>query len=80
MRKKFKINRIASSDNYSLSRKVYRQYLENCHKANVEVIEQMTSSLVIKKQKYVAVFGKLVPVSEEELRIHNTTTLIIVEK
>lgn len=80
MRKRFKIDRIASSDNYELSRKVHRQYLENFHKSNIEVIEQMTSSLVIKKQKYVVVFGKLVPVSEEELRIHNTTTLMIVER
>lgn len=66
MRKRFKMSRIASSDNYELSRKIH---LQRFHEENIEVI---SSTLVIKEQKYIRVFGKLIPVSEEELRIHNT--------
>lgn len=70
MRKRFKISRLASSDNYELSRKVHAQYLQNWHNANIEVITEI--SLVIKEQKYIRVFGKLIPISEEELRTHST--------
>lgn len=72
MRKRFKISRLASSDNYELSRRVHAQYLQNWHNANIEVITEITTSLVIKEQKYIRVFGELIPISEEELRIHNT--------
>lgn len=69
MRKRFKMSRIASSDNYELSRKIHAMYLQRFHE---EVITEISSTLVIKEQKYILVFGKLIPVSEEELRIHNT--------
>lgn len=69
MRKRFKAARIASSDNYKLSRRIHSQHLKRWHNANIEVI---TTSLVIKEQKYIRVFGELIPISEEELRIHNT--------
>lgn len=70
MRKRFKAARIASSDNYELSRRIHSQYLKRWHNANIEVITE--TSLVIKEQKYTRVFGELIPISEEELRIHNT--------
>lgn len=70
MRKRFKAARIASSDNYELSRRIHSQYLKRWHNANIEVITE--TSLVIKEQKYIRVFGELIPISEEELRIHNT--------
>lgn len=70
MRKRFKAARIASSDNYELSRRIHSQYLKRWHNANIEVITEI--SLVIKEQKYIRVFGELIPISEEELRIHNT--------
>lgn len=72
MRKRFKASRIASSDNYELSRRIHSQYLKRWHNANIEVIAEITASLVIKEQKYIRVFGELIPISEEELRIHNT--------
>lgn len=71
MRKRFKMSRIASSDNYELSRKIHAMYLQRFHEENIEVITEIYT-LVIKEQKYIRVFGKLIPVSEEELRIHNT--------
>lgn len=78
MRKRFKINRLASSDNYELSRRTHAQYIENWHNDNIETITEITTSLVVNKQKYIRVFGELIPISEEEMKIHNT--LIIVEK
>lgn len=73
MRKRFKAAKIASSDNYELSRRTHSQYLKRWHNANIEVITEITTSLVIKEQKkYIRVFGELIPISEEELRIHNT--------
>lgn len=38
MRKRFKAARIASSDNYELSRRIHSQYLKRWHNANIEVI------------------------------------------
>lgn len=64
MRKRFKAARIASSDNYELSRRIHSQYLKRW-----PVITEITTSSVI---KYIRVFGELIPISEEELRIHNT--------
>ena len=72
MRKRFKMSRIASSDNYELSRKIHAMYLQRFHEENIEVITEISSTLVIKEQKYIRVFGKLIPISEEELKIHNT--------
>lgn len=72
MRKRFKITRITSSDNYKLSKRIHSQYLKEWHNANIEVITEITTSLVIKEQKYIRVFGELIPISEEELRIHGT--------
>lgn len=53
MRKRFKAARIASSDNYELSRRIHSQYLKRWHNANIEVITEITTSLVIKEQKYI---------------------------
>lgn len=70
MRKRFKITRITSSDNYKLSKKIHSQYLKEWHNTNIEAITEI--SLVIKEQKYIRVFGELIPISEEELRTHST--------
>lgn len=78
MRKRFKAARIVSSDNYELSRRIHSQYLKRWHNDNIETITEITTSLVVNKQKYIRVFGELIPISEEEMKIHNT--LIIVEK
>lgn len=78
MRKRFKMSRLASSDNYELSRRIHAQHIENWHNDNIETITEITTSLVVNKQKYIRVFGELIPISEEEMKIHNT--LIIVEK
>lgn len=53
MRKRFKMSRIASSDNYELSRKIHAMYLQRFHEENIEVITEISSTLVIKEQKYI---------------------------
>lgn len=54
MRKRFKMSRIASSDNYELSRKIHAMYLQRFHEENIEVITEISSTLVIKEQKYIS--------------------------
>lgn len=56
MRKRFKMSRIASSDNYELSRKIHAMYLQRFHEENIEVITEISSTLVIKEQ---SIFGYL---------------------
>lgn len=70
MRKRFKTARMASSDNYELSRRIHSLYLKRWHDDNIELIAEITT--VIKEQKYIRIFEELIPISEEELRIHNT--------
>ena len=60
MRKRFKTTRIASSDNYELSRRIYFQH----SKRQIKIVS--------KEQKYIRVFGELIPISEKELRILST--------
>ena len=60
MRKRFKTTRIASSDNYELSRRIHSQH----SKRQIEIVS--------KEQKYIRVFGELIPISEKELRILST--------
>ncbi len=67
MRKRFKEGRIASSDNYELSRKVYISYLKRCHIKNMEIITRISSEASIKQVK---VFGELIPISESEFIVH----------
>lgn len=72
MRNRFKVSRIASSDNYPLSRELHSQYIQNWHNDNIEIVKEISATLIVKETKYVKIFGKLIPVSEEELRLHNT--------
>ena len=71
-RKRFKINRVASSDNYKLSRKLHTNFIQDWHYENAEIVTKISASIVVKKQMYVSVFGELIPISEAELSIHNT--------
>ena len=72
MRKR--INRVclASSENYEASRRLHTEYIQEQYEKNVKEVEIISASIVIKKQKYVSVFGKLIPVSETELMLHST--------
>lgn len=63
MRKRFNRNRIASSDNYSRSRKCKRDFLIETHLKNIDLIKEITQSI---KMPYIKVFGKEVCISREE--------------
>lgn len=72
MRPRIKSNRICSSHNYEESRKIYARSLERWHEEHKEEVEIISASIVIKKTRYISVFGKLVPVTEQELELHET--------
>lgn len=77
MRKRINRNCLASSENYEASKKIHAEYLKEQHEKNVKEVEIISTSIVVKKQKYVSVFGTLIPISETELTLHST--LISVE-
>lgn len=72
MRPRIKSNRICSSHNYEESKKIHARSLKRWHEEHKEEVEIISASIVIKKKKFVSVFGKLVPVTEQELKIHET--------
>lgn len=75
MRKRIKKVPIASSENYLKSREDRANFIRDWHNDHIVEIETLTVSL--KRQKFVKVFGKLIPVSEVELSSH--LTLITIE-
>lgn len=69
MRPRFKRNRLCSSDNYELSRKVYETYMqEKANKCLLSVGSTNDNNTINKdnKKPYVKVFGKLIPLSFSE--------------
>lgn len=72
MRNRYKMNRIASSDNYQLSKKMHSQYIRDWHNNNIEVVKEVSTTILVKETKYVRIFGKLIPISEEDLILHET--------
>ncbi len=75
MKKRFNPNAVASSYNYKEHKIAHRKAAEENHKHFVEIIANQ--EITIKKQAYVRVFGKLIPVSPEEIQeIQETITII----
>lgn len=72
MRPRFNRNRLASSDNYEASRRLHTEYIQEQHEKNIKEVEIITASVIVKRVKYVKVFNKLVPISEEEYQSHST--------
>lgn len=72
-RTKFRKSRICSSDNYILSREIYKNYLLEHHTKNMKVIENYTEI----KCTYVKCFGKLIPITEQEAHLIQSTVTII---
>ena len=68
MRKRFKVGMIASSDNYELSRRVYRDHIISEHNKNAEEVAMISVSVHVKKP-YTRVFGTLVPLTLEEAKV-----------
>lgn len=77
MRKRINRNCLASSENYEESKRSHAEFIKEWHEENIKEVEIISASIVIKRQKFVKVFGELIPISEIDLNIHST--LIITE-
>jgi uncharacterized protein YjbK len=76
MRPRFKVNRLCSSDNYELSKKIHREDIVKSHNENQAIINEIITTTHV-KQAYISVFGKLMPITEEEvIKIQNSYTII----
>ena len=85
--KRPRINRICSSKDYKHSREQYKEYLHINHERNVEIIQKITSEIVITpksiditihKKPYVKCFGKLMPITIEDAeRLSKTPDIVI---
>ena len=64
MRKRFKISRICSSENYKSSVKIHREILIKNHDENVELFESIK---VAHKIAYTIVFGTEILLSADEV-------------
>lgn len=76
-RKRFRRSRICSGINYEVSKELGRQYLKKKHESRVEEIQVISSRTEIKKTSYVQCFGKLIPVSQEEIKVLGETVKIV---
>lgn len=77
MRNRFKQNRICSSDNYILSRRVYRNYFRRRYAEHSDEILVITQNITIHQKCYVKCFGKLVEISENDaIRLETCMTII----
>lgn len=75
-RTKFRKSRICSSDNYILSREIYKSYLLEHHTKNIKVIESYAEI----KCAYIKCFGKLIPITEQEAHLIQKNTVTIIWK
>lgn len=75
-RKRFNRAAICSSSNYEASRKSHRDYIREQHIINAPVVDIITTEVVVKRQAYISVFGKLMPISESEILQHKTLNII----
>lgn len=76
MRQRFKTDRICSSDNYNLSRKIHKAFLMEEHKENTVILEQIITENSTKKA-YVKCFGKLIPLTKDEVcKMEESITVI----
>ena len=72
-RTKFRKSRICSSDNYILSREIYKNYLSEHHTKNIKVIESYAEI----KCAYIKCFGKLILITNQEAYLIQSTVTII---
>lgn len=68
-------NAICSSKNYKQSKKLHIDMVKRNHEIFVEMVTK--GEIIIKKQAFVRVFGKLVAVSSNEITILEKTMTII---
>lgn len=88
--KRKRIGFICSSSNYNEDRIKYKklrsEYIKTEHNKNIEIVKEISSHIVIDdnkitiskhKQAYIKVFGKLMPITQEEANNLSTNITII---
>ena len=76
MRQRINRQRLCSSENYEVSRKLHIEQVREFHEEHIVEIEKYT--LEEKKRYYVSIFGNLVEISETEaLRIKDSVRIVI---
>lgn len=73
-RKRFSLNRICSSENYTESKKIHNNFIRLNHQNNE--VELIHIEATFKKLPYVRCFDKLIQISEEEAKMLTTCTII----
>ena len=76
MRKRFKTSRLCSSDNYIISKRLYKTFLIEEHNKNALVLEHIITKNSTKKA-FVRCFGELLPITLEEAKRIGTSVTII---
>lgn len=76
-KKRFKENRLCSSDNYELSRRVHKCFIIREHRRNISEIEIITKIIPTTKRAFVKCFEELIPITLEEANRIQTTINII---
>lgn len=73
MRRRFKINRICSSENYVLSKRTYQKYSCESSEDTTVIVRQ---TVVVTPKYYVKCFGKLVEITKDEASRMQSMTII----
>lgn len=71
MRKRINRNMLCSSKNYTLTKKLRKEYIIEVHKRNEQTLNNLP------KTPYTRCFGKLVRIPQEKLEILSRTVEII---
>lgn len=75
-RKRFNRAAICSSSNYESSKKAHREFIKEQHVVNAEVITVIACEVKVTKQAYISVFGKLIPLTPQEVLLHGSLNII----
>lgn len=76
-RRRFRADRICSSENYKKSRETGRDFLKRFHENYKEEVEQISRTTKVVTKYYVKCFGKLVELSKSEAeRLERTMKII----
>ena len=76
MRQRFKINRLCSSDNYIISKRIHKACFIEEHNKNALVLEHIIERHSTKKA-YVRCFGELMPITLDEAERIGTSVTIL---
>lgn len=77
MRKRFKSERLCSSDNYKSSKRAHIEFIHRWHDENIVEITRITSIIPVERV-YVKCFGRLIEITPEEaLKMNGSIEIII---